>query len=443
MYLCSLISVISYAMRKKHNPNQGGQSNPRGNEPEPSIHQKGNYTHHLFDISYPKGLMEYAEKPSPSQEPTDIEMPNLPDSLFTTLPDFLQKVVPKSSSKEERDILLLGALGVLSACLSNIHGIYDGMTVYPNLYLFFTTQTSAVENQLSLCKQLVSPIHDHLQEQTKDLQQLFAKEMKEYKRSKGEDSSFEKPVPPTEKLLLIPSNYNGMAMSRQLADNDGVGLIFETEGDFLFKAIKTGYGNYTNILKKGFHHEFISYYRLTRREYREIKSPRLSMVLSGTINQLTSLIPSTDDGLFSRFIFYFMNARTEWKDVFPPDCDHQLDGDFDELGQEFLTFYTELNKHPDMTFHLTAEQADRFHYYFSLLQDRNIVHQDRGLIATIRRLGLIAFRMSMIFTALRIIETGDFSQQKKCLDVDFQASISIVRVLVRHASLVYSKFPDQ
>jgi hypothetical protein len=47
----------------------------------------------------------------------------------------------------------------------------------------------------------------------------------------------------------------------------------------------------------------------------------------------------------------------------------------------------------------------------------------------------------MIFTALRIMKTNDFSQEKKCLDVDFNASLSLVRVLVSHASQVYALLP--
>ncbi len=430
-------------MRKKHDPNQGRRSNPMGNKFEPSSLQKVNYIRQLFEISYPEGLMDDLIEPTPPQEPTAVEMPNLPDSLFTNLPDFLKKVVARSSSKEERDILLLGALGTLSACFSNIHGQYDGLTVYPNLYLFITTQTNGGKNQLSLCKQLVNPIHDRLQEQSKVMKHRFAKDMKDYKLLKEKESSVEKPLPPSEKQLLIPSNSNSMALSRLLASNDGEGLIFETEEDTLFKAIKKEYSNYSNILRKGFHHEFISFYRLARNEYREIESPRLSAVLSGTIKQLTSLIPSTDNGLFSRFIFYFVNPKTEWKDIFPTETDHTLNDDFEKLGQEFLPFYESLNSHPDMTFRLTTDQANQFHFFFTQLQHRYLFLQETGFVATIRRLGLITFRISMILTVLRIIETGDFSQEKECEDVDFQSSISIVRVLVRHASYVYSLLPAQ
>jgi len=265
-------------------------------------------------------------------------------------------------------------------------------------------------------------------------------EMKEFNRVNVNDN-VKKPVMPSEKKLLIYANNTSRGILKQLCENEGCGLIFETEFDNMAQALKIEYGNYTDGLRKGFHHEMISYYQHTIREFREIQSPRLSVGLSGTIQELTELIPCTENNLFSRFMFYFMNSKPEWKDVFPAQRDQAMEDDFDELGQEFLAFYTELNKHPDMCFHFTADQINQFNYFFTLLQNRYLVLQDKGFIATIRRLGLITFRMSMIFSALRILETIDFSQRKECLDVDFKASLSIVRVLVRHASYVYSLLP--
>ena len=62
-------------------------------------------------------------------------------------------------------------------------------------------------------------------------------------------------------------------------------------------------------------------------------------------------------------------------------------------------------------------------------------------MATIRRLGLIAFRFAMIFTTLRILETGDFSEKQVCSDGDFQAAISMIKILVKHSSHVFSELP--
>ncbi|HAH23070.1 MAG TPA: DNA primase, partial [Prolixibacteraceae bacterium] len=85
--------------------------------------------------------------------------------------------------------------------------------------------------------------------------------------------------------------------------------IFETEGDTLAQAFKSDYGNYSDGFRKAFHHETISYYRRTDREFVEIDNPCLSTVLSSTPKQVAILIPNAENGMLSRFIFYHMNIK--------------------------------------------------------------------------------------------------------------------------------------
>lgn len=69
--------------------------------------------------------------------------------------------------------------------------------------------------------------------------------------------------------------------------------------------------------------------------------------------------------------------------------------------------------------------------------------QGLDYMATIRRLGLIAYRISMIFSALRIMETGDTSHELICEERDFQASLSMIKVLVKHSSKVFGDLPQE
>ena len=72
-------------------------------------------------------------------------MPTLPDEIFPSLPDFLQSIVKVATSNEERDILLLGSIVALSACLPKVIGYYDDKKVNANLFLFITAQASSLE----------------------------------------------------------------------------------------------------------------------------------------------------------------------------------------------------------------------------------------------------------------------------------------------------------
>src|SRR5690554_6670954 len=51
------------------------------------------------------------------EEPIPEVMPTFPKSLYPELPEFLQKIIAVATSDEEKDILLLGSLTAISACL--------------------------------------------------------------------------------------------------------------------------------------------------------------------------------------------------------------------------------------------------------------------------------------------------------------------------------------
>jgi hypothetical protein len=370
------------------------------------------------------------------------EMPNLPDSVFPKLPEFLQSVVLHTNTNEERDILFLGSIVAISACLPNVYGIYGQHKVHPNLYLFITGQASAGKGILNHCKHLVNPVHKDLREQTTKAKQQYEVDMAEYNQIKKNDTRAEKPEKPGEKMLYIPANNSSTGAYQLIADSDGKGLIFETEGDTLAQAFKSDYGNYSDGFRKAFHHETISYFRRTDREYVEIERPCISAMLSGTPKQITSLIPNAENGLFSRFMFYYMNTRYEWMDVFANSDRGDLDSYFQSLGETFYEYYNHLRANAPMAFELQDHQKEAFNGFFAEMQSKYIALLGDDFIGSVRRLGLIAFRMAMIFTVLRSFEHGTLENPMKCDDEDFDAAMELVKVLMKHSSHVFSELPE-
>ncbi|HNX89987.1 MAG TPA: DUF3987 domain-containing protein, partial [Paludibacteraceae bacterium] len=175
--------------------------------------------------------------------------------------------------------------------------------------------------------------------------------------------------------------------------------MFETEGDALALTFKSEHGNYSDGFRKAFHHETISYNRRKDREFVEIQNPRLSALLSGTPKQVSALIPSAENGLFSRFIFYFMNVRPVWNDVFANSSDQTLDSYFNHLGMQFFDLYKHLEYQSEpIRFCLTSGQQQAFNAYFAQTQNQYLCLYGADYLATVRRLGLITFRMAMILT---------------------------------------------
>lgn len=331
-------------------------------------------------------------KPQEEAQTEIKHLPTLPKPIFPQLPDFLKRIVQVAETDEERDLLLLGSLVTLSSAFPTIYGIYHNKKVYSNLFLFVSAQASAGKGRLNHCRKLVKPIHDNLKEISEAAKQQYEVDLAEYNANKKKNPDLEKPEEPPLQLLFIPANSSASGAFQLLNDNQGKGLIFETEGDTLANTFKSDFGNYSDGFRKAFHHETINYYRKTDREYVDLESPCLSTVLSGTPKQVLNLIPSAEDGLFSRFMFYYMNMQPVWMDVFASTTPMGLDDYFYELGKELFGFYEALKSSKDVQFLLTADQQKAFHAFFNKCFQHYFNLKGEEYIGTIRRLGLITFR---------------------------------------------------
>ena len=398
------------------------------------------YLHHTQEHKKfePKQKTKDQEETQPEEQ-----MPTLPDAVFDTIPEFLKHITEVATTKEERDILLLGSLVTLSVAFPKLIGKYGDNPVNTNLFIFISAKASAGKGILIHCRKLVEPIHLALRNQAKIMKQQFEVDMQEYNTNKGKDANTEKPQKPPQKMLFIPANNSATGFLEILGDSDKRGLIFETEGDTLAKAFKSDYGDFSDGFRNAFQHEPISYYRRTDKEYVEIDRPCLSALLSGTPKQITTLIPNAENGLFSRFMFYVMNMKLIWKDVFASKTENGLDVHFEKLGNEFYSLYQTLQANPDVHFSLTPSQQLQFNQFFEKMQTLYVNIQDEEIISSVRRLGLIAFRIMMIFSALRIMEDGNIEQTIYCNDTDFQNTLDMITILVKHSSYVYSQIAQE
>ena len=374
---------------------------------------------------------------SPPEETEETEeaepMPTFSQEVGSQLPMLLSEIYNCANSPEDADLLLLGALTVFSACIPNVYGNYGSREVFPNLFLFVTAQASAGKGRLTLCRHLVQPIHDNLRKLYDADMEEYRRKQKEYARDKKKNDP---PEEPPIKTLLIPANSSATSVYQVLNDNNGVGLMFETEGDTLANTFKSDYGNFSDGFRKAFHHEMISYTRRKDREFVELARPRLSALLSGTPRQILSLIPDAENGLFSRFIFYYMNVRLEWLNVFANSTE-TLDQTFEQLGEQFYELYCSLQTSQPIRFVLSDSQQAQFNSFFEQVQTdySNLFGFD--IVASVRRFGLITFRIAMMLTSLRIIDNAEISQTMVCSDDDFQTAITMARVLLRHTAKVY------
>ena len=84
-----------------------------------------------------------------------------------------------------------------------------------------------------------------------------------------------------------------------------------------------------------------------------------------------------------------------------------------------------------------------FNAYFSQAQNQYLYLCGIDYLATVRRLGLITFRVAMTLTTLRIMDTEHIASPMVCEDTDFNAALELVKILIQHAAKIYEDLPAE
>ena len=370
----------------------------------------------------------------------DRTLPLLDPSVYTNLPSILRKAVDTMHIPQEKDLVLIGSIVTLSSVLLPFRTIFHGRTIFPNMFLFVPGPAGSGKGRLDFCYRLVRPIHNDKRGLWQLQQEEYRQELDRYRAlSKKEKANTTSPVKPPITLLRIPANSSATSFAEAMADNGNM-LMFETEGDTVVNTFKSDYGNYSDNFRKAFAHEEFGYLRRGNdSEEKEVHNPRLSVVLSGTPEQVKSLIPNAENGLLSRFIFYTLSATDEWLDGFSGyDADNPLEKVFDDLGNEVERYYQHLKNIQEVWFTLSFVQQQKFNDYFAEEKQRMKALNGDLYNASTHRLSWALLRISMILTALRCMDTGKVPEKVECSDIDFDIALSIIRTVSHHNDYIFN-----
>jgi hypothetical protein len=379
-----------------------------------------------------------------AEEAPIFNTPNFPSHIYSQLPEILIECTDMFQDATEKDVFLIGSIAVLSACLPNIEGIYFDEPVSPHLYAFITAPAGSGKGKLKWAKAFGQEIHKHVVQQSIAEYEEFEREMEEYNNlNKNQRHGVEKPKQPKRKMFFIPANSSSSAFIQALSDNDFKGLIFETEADTLANTLKQEWGNFSDILRKAFHHESTNMFRRKDSEYIEIEDPHLAIALSGTPKQVHNMMPDVENGLFSRFLYYAFEDFSDFKNPFISHRSVDYVAFFEEKGKRIFDLNQLLaQQQKPISFEFTQDQGMDFTEQFKVLFTRNKMLVGNDFNANSRRLGLVTFRIAMVLSALRILETGDITNPIVCSQTDYQTALDIAFTLEKHALAVFQNLPN-
>lgn len=366
--------------------------------------------------------------------------------IYKYLPSVLSRACELFDDPKEKDIILLGSLAVISGCLPNICGIYDRRTVFPHLFVFIEAPAGSGKGVLQWTRKLAEEIHRELRDISKQARKDYEADLREWNASqkkKGQSRDDEPPTEPVDQMLLIPANNSASSFVQTLAENKGQGILYCTEADTLANSLSQDWGNYSDVLRCAFHHEPISLQRRTKREFLELDQARVSVLLTGTKGQLFKLVPDTENGLFSRFAFYSFPAVPVFRDVFR-DTGHSAESVFTDLGRIIFEYRNRLLLLDfAIEWQLRKKDQDDFRNYFTQTMRKLYDEVGEQSLASIKRLGLILFRLAMIFSTLRALDQNlKLERVMTVVYYDYALACEIVYCLIRHSVRLIAECRD-
>lgn len=343
---------------------------------------------------------------------------------YDRLPNVLKSCIHTISNEDDRPVFLFGGLSLLSSVF-NIYGFYNEKKLYCNLFTYLIAKSGTGKGSIDMAFKMIQPIVDFIAETSMD------------------ETGYAK------KTLLFPGNISSAALIGELELNEGKGLIYETEGDTLASAIKKEFGDFSDILRKFYHHEPISYKRKGERKRVYIPNPRASVCITSTFGQLLSLIPSGENGLFSRFMYYELaNPSPKFHARLRASTYHEKILPFDKAGEQILKIFQKI-QHYELCFEPTPKQEEKFNQIFQGWKDKTteLLDGQDDFFGSIHRGGVIAFRIAMILTLLRYAEEERIekllgsNEMLICSDDDFLTAIELSHIAINNAFSIFKRLP--
>ena len=345
-----------------------------------------------------------------------LEMQNLPEPI--------QRMLTLATTPEEQDILLMSTLTAASACMPNLYFRYGptGKRYFANLQCFILAASASGKG---------------IANQALDMIRIIDKQYP----------------------LLISGDSTLAAWYKALAERNGCGYMHESEGSVITDIWRTAAANYNTALRKAAEHEPISRNRCTGAS--EIPCPRLSMLLTGTFNQYRALVPSVENGYFSRLLTLCIRETHPFNKryVSAPAMQSAVP---QQVGQQLLRVYEQLTKAGETEWSLTDAQKERLGEHLESEYGTLIELLGDNFHSAVVRMAVQIERIAMVLTAMRMDE-GQRTKSKEgteynsaltnegmsglnpdamdkvilCADEDFETAEMIGNKLLLHMAAAY------
>ena len=319
------------------------------------------------------------------------------------LPESVQQMISLASTPEEQDIILMATLTAASACMPNLYFHYGptGKKYYANLQCFILAAAASGKGIANQALEMVRVIDEQYS-------------------------------------MLIAGDSTLPAFYKALQEQNGCGYLHESEGSVITDIWKTSTSNYNTALRKAAEHEPISRNRVKKAS--EISSPRLSMLLTGTFGQYRALVPSVENGYFSRLLTVVIKGSHAFDKRYVSSKGAQSVIP-QQVGHHLLRVYESLMNAGEREWSLTDTQKIRLGEHLETEYGSLISLLGDNFHSAVIRMAVQIERMAMILSVLRASYPQVLPEGKEigflCTDEDYETAELIGNRLLLHMAAAF------
>ncbi len=319
------------------------------------------------------------------------------------LPAMIQPIMSLAQSDAERDMLLMSLLTAAGSCMPNLYFRYGltGKKYYPNLQCFIVGSAACGKGIANLALELVSKVHEAAP-------------------------------------LVIAGDSSYPGFYKQLERQNGRGYIHESEGSVITDVWRTSVANYNTALRKAAEHEPITRNRANNNSC--IACPQLSVLLTGTFSQYKALVPSIENGYFSRLLTLIVNDQQAFSSRYVEPANGS-NGVMGTAAQQLFDLCQALYKSRPMEFSLTSEQRARLGQHLETAYPALMQVLGVNFHSVVLRMAVHIERIAMILSALRLPSLSSARDIRPenvvCSDSDYATAELIGNKLILHMAAAY------
>ena len=313
-----------------------------------------------------------------------LDMQNLPESI--------QNMLSLAKTEEEKDMLLMATLAAASVCVPNLYFRYGptGKKYYANLQCFILASSASGKGIANQALEMMRVVDEQYP-------------------------------------MLIAGDSTLAAWYKALEEQGGIGYMHESEGSVITDIWRNAAANYNTALRKAAEHEAISRNRVKGAS--EIACPRLSMLLTGTFSQYKALVPSVENGYFSRLLTLVERGSHPFEKSYVT-AKSENSAIARQVGHQLLRTCENLMNAPEREWSLTDSQKERLGEKLETEYRTLIDMLGENFHSTIIRMAVQIERIALILSAMR----GNLSE---CTDTDYETAELIGSKMLMHMAMAY------